>query len=47
MKIAINTRLLLKNKLEGIGWFTFEHLKRIVKNHPERKFYFIFDRKYV
>ena len=36
---------MLKNKLEGIGWFTFESLKRIVKNHPEHTFYFIFDRK--
>lgn len=46
MKIAVNTRLLLKNKLEGIGWFTYESLKRIVKQHPEHEFYFIFDRKY-
>ncbi len=46
MRIAVNTRLLLKDKLEGIGWFTFETLKRIVKNHPEHTFYFIFDRPY-
>ena len=46
MKIAVNTRLLLKNKLEGIGWFTYESLKRIVTSHPEHDFYFIFDRKY-
>lgn len=46
MKIAVNTRLLLKNKLEGIGWFTFETLKRITEQHPEHEFYFIFDRKY-
>jgi glycosyltransferase involved in cell wall biosynthesis len=46
LKIAVNTRLLLKNKLEGIGWFTFETLKRIVVQHPEHEFYFIFDRKY-
>ena len=46
MKIAVNTRLLLKDKLEGIGWFTYESLKRIVTSHPEHKFYFIFDRKY-
>lgn len=44
MKIAVNTRLLLKNKLEGIGWFTFETLKRIVEQHPEVEFYFLFDR---
>jgi glycosyltransferase involved in cell wall biosynthesis len=46
MNIAINTRLLLKNKLEGIGWFTFETLKRITVSHPEHQFYFIFDRPY-
>ena len=46
MKIAVNTRLLLKNKLEGIGWFSYETLKRITLWHPEHEFYFIFDRKY-
>ncbi|MGI6718527.1 MAG: glycosyltransferase family 4 protein [Bacteroidales bacterium] len=46
MKIAVNTRLLLSNKLDGIGWFTCETLKRITKNHPEHQFYFIFDRQY-
>lgn len=46
MKIAVNTRLLLKGKLEGIGWFTYESFKRIVLSHPEHEFYFIFDRKY-
>ena len=46
MRIAVNTRLLLKDKLEGIGWFTYESLKRIVLSHPEYDFFFIFDRKY-
>lgn len=46
MKIAVNTRLLLKDKLEGIGWFTFESLKRITQQHPEHEFVFIFDRPY-
>ncbi len=46
MKIAVNTRLLLKDKLEGIGWFSYETLKRITQQHPEHQFYFIFDRKY-
>ncbi len=45
MRIAVNTRLLLKGKLEGIGWVAFETLKRIVLAHPEVEFYFIFDRK--
>ncbi len=46
MKVAVNTRLLLKNKLEGIGWFTYETMKRITRAHPEHEFFFIFDRKY-
>ncbi len=46
MRIAVNTRLLLKNKLEGIGWFTYEVLKRIVESHPEDEFIFFFDRPY-
>jgi glycosyltransferase involved in cell wall biosynthesis len=46
MKIAVNTRLLLKNKLEGIGWFTYETLSRITRQHKEHEFYFIFDRPF-
>ena len=46
MIIAINTRLLLKNKLEGIGWFTYETFKRITQQHPEHQFFFIFDRPF-
>jgi glycosyltransferase involved in cell wall biosynthesis len=46
LKIAVNTRLLLKNKLEGIGWFSYETLKRITTQHPEHQFYFIFDRQF-
>ncbi len=46
MIIAINTRLLLKNKLEGIGRFTFEILKRVTNNHTEHTFVFIFDREF-
>ena len=41
----MNTRLLLPDKLEGIGWFTYESLKRICQQHPEVDFYFLFDRK--
>ena len=46
MKIAVNTRLLLKNGLEGIGWFSFETLKRITQQHREHEFIFIFDRPF-
>jgi len=46
LKIAVNTRLLIKDKLEGIGWFAFETLKRITESHPEHEFIFFFDRKW-
>lgn len=46
MRIAVNTRLLLKDKLEGIGWFTHQTLERIVRQHPEHEFIFFFDRPY-
>lgn len=46
MKIAVNTRFLMPNKLEGIGWFTHETLKRWVEWHPEHEFIFIFDRPF-
>ena len=46
MKIVVNTRLLLKNRLEGIGWFSYETLKRITQNHPEHEFVFVFDRPF-
>lgn len=46
MNIVVNTRLLLHGKLEGIGWFTFENLRRMVTAHPEHQFFFLFDRPY-
>jgi glycosyltransferase involved in cell wall biosynthesis len=46
MRIAVNTRLLLKGKLDGIGWFTYETFKRITNSHPEHEFIFLFDRPY-
>lgn len=46
MRIAVNTRLLLKDRLEGIGRYANETLKRIVLAHPEHEFIFFFDRPY-
>ncbi|MBK9274386.1 MAG: glycosyltransferase family 4 protein [Flavobacteriales bacterium] len=46
MRIAVNTRLLLPDKLEGIGWFAHETLSRIVRAHPEHRFLFLFDRAF-
>ncbi len=46
MTIAVNTRFLLKNYLEGYGYFIQETFSRIVRNHPEHSFVFIFDQPY-
>lgn len=45
MRIAINTRLLVHGKMDGIGWFTYETTRRIVQQHPEHTFYLLFDRQ--
>jgi glycosyltransferase involved in cell wall biosynthesis len=46
MIIAVNTRLLLKDRLDGIGWFTFETLKRITNLYSNHQFLFLFDRPF-
>lgn len=46
LKIAVNTRFLIRNRLEGIGWFTFETLKHITRRNPDVDFVFLFDRPY-
>ena len=46
MRIAVNTRLLLPGKLEGIGWFTSETLKRITTERNDLEFIFLFDRPF-
>ncbi|MBL4709397.1 MAG: glycosyltransferase family 4 protein [Flavobacteriales bacterium] len=45
MKVAVNTRLLVPDKMDGIARFTFETLQIITREHPEIEFTFIFDRK--
>jgi glycosyltransferase involved in cell wall biosynthesis len=32
--------------MEGFGWYTYETVSRIVKNHPEHEFVFFFDRPF-
>ncbi len=44
--IVVNTRMLLKDRLDGIGGFAYQTLKRITQVHPEVKFIFLFDRKF-
>lgn len=46
MKIAVNTRLLIPGRLEGLGTFTHQVLKQLVSDHPNDEFIFIFDRKW-
>jgi glycosyltransferase involved in cell wall biosynthesis len=46
MRIAVNTRFLQDNHLEGYGYFLYENLRRITKAHPEHEFIFIFDRPF-
>lgn len=41
--IAVNTRILVSSKLEGIGNFTAEIFKRLVKWYPDYEFHFIFN----
>ncbi len=44
MLIAVNCRLLLYGRLEGIGRYMDETLPLLVKAHPQHQFLFIFDR---
>ena len=46
MRIAVNTRFLLPDYLEGYGYFIYETFRRITANHPEHEFIFIFDRAF-
>ncbi len=46
MVIAINTRLLLAHRMEGIARYIYETTKRMVQDHPEDEFHFFFDRPY-
>lgn len=47
MEIAVNVRFLLPgDKLEGIGRFTLETLRCLVRQHPEHTFHFLFDRAF-
>lgn len=43
-KIAVNTRLLIRDKMDGIGYFTYETMQHIVRRNPDIEFHFLFDR---
>lgn len=44
MRIAINTRMLISGRMEGIGWYTYEVVRRLLQSHPEDTFILFFDR---
>lgn len=44
MNIAINAWLLRKKALDGIGVFTKETVSRIIRDHPEHRFYVLLDK---
>ena len=46
MRIAVTARLLLADRLEGIGWFTYHLVSRLTRAHPEHEFLLFFDRPY-
>lgn len=46
MRIAVNARMLIPGKLDGIGWFSHEVLSRLVKLCPNDEFLFLFDRAF-
>ncbi|MEP7323266.1 MAG: glycosyltransferase family 1 protein [Saprospiraceae bacterium] len=45
MNIGINARLLIKNRLEGIGWHAYEIISRLVALRPQDTFYLFYDRE--
>ncbi|MDX1909269.1 MAG: glycosyltransferase family 1 protein [Bacteroidia bacterium] len=46
MHIAVNTRLLLPGRTEGISRFAVEVLSRLTVRHPEVRFTYLFDRAF-
>ena len=46
MRIAVNMRLVLPGKMDGIGWFAYETTRRLIAAHPEHRFLLLFDRPF-
>ncbi|MEQ8705099.1 MAG: glycosyltransferase family 1 protein [Phaeodactylibacter sp.] len=46
MRVAINTRFLLPGRIEGIGRYTYEVVRRLLREHPEHEYLFLFDRPF-
>jgi glycosyltransferase involved in cell wall biosynthesis len=46
MVIAVNTRFLLRGRLEGCGYFIQETFRILTHRYPQHQFFFLFDRPY-
>ncbi|MBK9270280.1 MAG: glycosyltransferase family 4 protein [Saprospiraceae bacterium] len=44
MKIAFNARFILPDQLEGIGWYSYELIRRLSVRFPEHEFLLLTDR---
>ena len=45
MNIAISARMLRKDPDDGISWFTYETVRRLINNNKQHTIYLIFDRE--
>lgn len=45
MRIAVNARLVLPGRMDGIGWFSYETIRRMAQAHPEHEFILFYDRR--
>lgn len=46
MKIGVNTRVLISNRMEGVARYIFETVRRMAINNPHDEFHLFFDRPY-
>lgn len=46
ISVAVNVRHLIPHKMEGIGWFSYQMMKRITQKQSNVHFYFLFDRNF-
>lgn len=44
MKVAINARFLIPGKMEGLGWYTYDIVSRLVQLYPDWEFHLLYDR---
>lgn len=44
MKVAVNARFLIPGKMEGLGWYTYDLVSRLVRLRPDWDFVLLYDR---